>query len=115
MRAIPLSVSFGVRRFGKNSITRGSAFKTWKGLRSESRQRRSTRRAVVRACDIRGRLADEISVPTGFLPLCDRCGWWLPTLSPDMEEAGSSTPLRFAQNDRKDGARRLVATERKKL
>jgi hypothetical protein len=41
----------------------------------------------------------------GDLLLCSRWEWRFPTLSPDFQEAGSSTSLRFAQ---KDGARAMV-------
>jgi hypothetical protein len=40
-------------------------------------------------------------------------GSWFPTHSPEMQEAGSSTPLRFAQNDRMDGARNICEESRR--
>ena len=37
---------------------------------------------------------------------------WFPTLSPGRQNAGSSTPLRFAQNERNDGARSVAEREK---
>ncbi len=37
---------------------------------------------------------------------------WFPTLATEKRDAGSSTPLRFAQNDSKDGARSLYRKSR---
>src|ERR1700677_3121522 len=66
MRTMAWSDSSGVSVLGKNSITRGSELRAWKGSRSVSRQRRRVMRSVLRLCTIPKRLAEP--APRLFLP-----------------------------------------------